>query len=125
MGGAGLPWLVYGAVLVVLALGAVYVVVPWMRTRQARADELAERGRDVVAYEVPTGEDPAAVLTALAAADLPAVPKVDHGRRLVLVDAASGDPRAVRERARRVIAEAPYNTQGDRAPGRRVVFLDE
>lgn len=128
MGGAGLPWLVYGAFVVVLLLVGLFVLAPWARSGRERSDRLARRlGHDdrVVPYEVPSGQDPAAVLTALATADVPATTRLDHGRQLVLIDAADGDPGAVRERARRAIASAPLNTQEEPAPRHPVVFLDE
>lgn len=128
MGGAGLPWLVYGAVVFVVVLGAVLLVVPWLREQQRRADELAPlagRGLGVFHYEVPDGQDPVAVLAALAAAGVHAESTLSRGRRLVLVDARGQDEAEVRERARRAIADAPLNTQGDPAPRHDVVFIDE
>ena len=128
MGGAGLPWLVYGAFVVVLLLAGLFVLAPWARARQDRSDELARRvgrGDLVVPYEVPSGQDPAAVLTALASVDVAATSRLDHGRQLVLIDTAGRDPDAVRERARHAIAAAPLNTQEEPAPRHAVVFLDE
>ena len=126
MGGAGLPWLVIVVVVAILALVGLLVFAPWLGKQQREATELTEsRHRaDVLAYEVPPGQDPAAVLAALSAADVAAQPDVGSDRHLVLIDARGGDA-ALRERAREAIAGAPLNTQGDPAPPRRVVFLDE
>ena len=122
MGGAGLPWLVYAVVVAVIVLGATLVLVPWMRGRQQAADQLAAQGEGVASYEVPAGQDPAAVLAALQAADLHAEPDVRGNRRLIRIDARDG---GARERARAAIAQAPLNTQGDPAPDRPVRFVDE
>ena len=128
MGGAGLPWLVYGTFVAVLLLMGLFVLAPWARASRDRSDELAgSMGRDdrVVPYEVPSGQDPAAVLDALASADVAASSRLEHGRQLVLIDTAGGDADAVRERARRAIASAPLTTQEEPAPRHAVVFLDE
>lgn len=125
MGGAGLPWMVFGTIAVVLACAGVLLMVPWIRAEQAREDELGSRVRDVLAYEVPDGQDPAAVLSALVAAGLPAVPALRNGHRLVLIDEQGRRDSVVRRQARRVIAAAPLNTLGDPAPPHAVVFLDE
>lgn len=125
MGGAGLPWMVFGTIAVVLACTGVLLMVPWIRAEQAREDELGRRVRDVLAYEVPDGQDPAAVLSALAAAGLPAAPALRHGHRVVLIDEQGRRDSVVRRQARRVIAAAPLNTLGDPAPPHEVVFLDE
>lgn len=125
MGGAGLPWMVFGGVAVVLACAGVLLMVPWIRAEQAREDELDRRDRDVLAYEVPNGQDPTAVLAALATAGLPAVPSLRHGHRVVLIDEQGRRDSVVRRQARRVIATAPLNALGDPAPPHAVVFLDE
>lgn len=124
MGGAGLPWLVAVVVVGVLALLALLVFAPWLRTRQQRADALAERryDGDVLAYDVPAGQDPVAVLTALSEAGLAAEPDTGTARQRLLIDARTVE---AREQAREAIAEAPLNTQGDPAPDRPVVFADE
>ena len=125
MGGAGLPWMVFGAIAAVLACAGVLVMVPWVRAEMAREDELASRDRDVLAYEVPEGQDPTAILAALSLAGLTAAPVLKHGRRLVLIDERGRRESAVRSRARSVIADAPLNTLGDPAPPHVVRFLDE
>ncbi len=124
MGGAGLPWLVIVVVVGVLALAGLLVFAPWLRTRRQRADDLAERryDGDVIAYEVPPGQDPVAVLTALGEAGLHAEPDPDPARQRVLIDARTIE---AREQAREAIADAPLNTQGDPGPERAVVFADE
>lgn len=125
MGGAGLPWMVFGLVVAVLACAGILVMVPWLRAEMAREDELASRDRDVLAYEVPEGQDPAAILAALSLAGLTAAPVLRQGRRLVLIDERGRRDSAVRSRARSVIARAPLNTLGDPAPVHAVRFLDE
>lgn len=125
MGGAGLPWMVFGALAAVLACAGVLVMVPWVRAEMAREDELASRDRDVLTYEVPEGQDPTAILVALSLAGITAAPVLRHGRRLVLIDDSAGRHAALRRRARSVIAHAPLNTLGDPAPPHDVRFLDE
>lgn len=124
MGGAGLPWLVIVVVVGVLAVAGLLVFAPWVRARQERADALAERrhDRDVVTYEVPPGQDPVAVLTALGEAGLHAEPEAGSAHQRLLIDAPTVE---AREQAREAIAEAPLNTQGDPAPDQPVVFTDE
>ncbi|GAA3667912.1 hypothetical protein GCM10022237_29760 [Nocardioides ginsengisoli] len=125
MGGAGLPWMVFGGVAVVLACAGVLLMVPWVKAEMRREDELASRDRDVLAYEVPDGQDPSAILVALKAAGIEAAPALRHGRRLVLIDERGQRDSVLRRRARRVIARAPLNTLGDPAPVHEVWFVDE
>ena len=124
MGGAGLPWLVIVVVVGVLALAGVLVFAPWLRSRQERADVLVERRDtgDVLAYDVPPGQDPVAVLTALSEAGLTAEPDTGTTSQRLLIDAGTVE---AREQAREAIADAPLNTQGDPATDRAVVFADE
>ncbi|TQK72629.1 hypothetical protein [Nocardioides sp. SLBN-35] len=125
MGGAGLPWMVFGALAAVLAFAGILVMVPWVRAEMAREDELASRDRDVLGYEVPEGQDPTAILAALSLAGITAAPVLRHGRRLVLIDERGRRDSVVRRKARSVIAHAPLNTLGDPAPPHAVRFLDE
>jgi hypothetical protein len=117
--------MVFGTIAAVLACAGVLVMVPWVRAEMAREDELASRDRDVLAYEVPEGQDPTAILAALSLAGITAAPVLKHGRRLVLIDERGRRESAVRSRARSVIANAPLNTLGDPAPPHVVRFLDE
>ena len=104
MGGAGLPWMVFGALAAVLACAGILVMVPWVRAEMAREDELASRDRDVLGYEVPEGQDPTAILAALSLAGITAAPVLRHGRRLVLIDERGRRDSVVRRKARSVIA---------------------
>jgi hypothetical protein len=117
--------MVFGGVAVVLACAGILFMVPWVKAEMRREDELASRDRDVLAYEVPDGQDPSAILVALKAAGIAAAPALRHGHRLVLIDERGQRDSVVRRRARRVIAQAPLNTLGDPAPVHEVWFLDE
>jgi hypothetical protein len=126
MGGAGLPGLIFAAVILVLLALTVLWVIPWMRSRREEVERLADPGVETLEYEVPEGQDPASVVNALKRDGLDAVGELRHGRQLVLIDASEAGVDDVRPRARAAIAQrAPLNTQGDAAPDRQVRFLDE
>jgi hypothetical protein len=125
MGGAGLPGAIFVVVAIVIVCLCIFWVFPWAQSQQRRADRLTEPGTEVLEYEVPEGQDPAAVLTALHLEGLEAVTDTRHGRQLVLIEARGGVER-LRPRARAIIAhKANLNTQGDPAAEHDVRFLDE
>lgn len=125
MGGAGLPGLIFAVVLLVLIAVLLFVLYPWLSSRRGEVDRLADPSVPTLEYEVPEGQDPAAVVNALKHDGLNAIGELRHGRQLVLIDAAEG-PEKVRPRARAAIAErALLNTQGDPSPVHEVRFLDE
>ncbi len=126
MGGAGLPFgLVLIVLLVVAALLAFYVVVPWVRRQERERNEITDPRRESVVYEVPEGQDPAVIVTALRNDGLEATEVLRQGRPRVVIACPEG--RAdLRARARAVIAhEARLNFEGDPATQREVTFLDE
>ncbi|MDQ4054699.1 MAG: hypothetical protein M3237_18670 [Actinomycetota bacterium] len=125
MGGAGLPGLIFAVVLLVLIAALVLLVYPWVNSRRSEVERLADPSVEKLEYEVPEGQDPAAVVKALKHDGLDAIAELRHGRQLVLINATEGVER-VRPRARAVIAQrALLNTQGDPAPEHEVRFLDE
>ncbi len=126
MGGAGLPGLIFAGIILVLLALAVLWVLPWMKERRQHVERLADPRVATLEYEVPEGQDPVVVVTALKSDGLDAVGELRRGRQLVLIDASEDGVDEVRSRARAVIAErALLNTQGDAAPDHQVRFLDE
>ena len=126
MGGAGLPGLIFAGIILVLIALTVLWVVPWMKSRREEVERLADPAVATLEYEVPEGQDPAAVVNALKGDGLDAVGELRQGRQLVLINASEDGIAEIRPRARAVIAErAPLNTQGDAAPDHEVRFLDE
>jgi hypothetical protein len=125
MGGAGLPGAIFVVVAIVLVVLCLFLVFPWAQAQQRRADHLMEPGAEVLGYEVPEGQDPAAVLAALHLEGMEAVTDTRHGRQVVLIEARGG-VEELRPRARAIIArKANLNTQGDPAAEHDVRFLDE
>ena len=126
MGGAGLPFgLMVIALLAILVLLGIFVVVPWMRGESRRQARLTEPGQQHVVYEVPEGQDPAAIIAALRQDGLEATEVMRQGRQRVVIS-CPGSPGKVRSRARSVIErEADLNLEGDPAPTRKVTFADE
>ncbi len=124
MGGAGLPGLIFAALLLLAVAAVLLLVVPWMKRQRQAVEEMSDPAVPTLDYEVPEGQDPAAVVTALHHDGLTAVGELRNGRRLVLIELtdASGD---IRPRARSAIAKAALNLEGDSAAGTEVRFLDE
>ena len=126
MGGSGLPFgLVLIALVVVVVLVAIYVVVPWVRRQERERNEITDPRRESVVFEVPEGQDPAVIVTALRNDGLEATEVVRQGRQRIVIACPEG--RAdLRARARAVIAhEARLGFEGDPATQREVTFLDE
>ena len=125
MGGVGLPFGILSiAVLAVLVWVALYLVVPWARGEARQRRELVEADESLI-YEVPEGQDPAAVVAALRHDGLDATEVIRHGRQRVVISGPS-DREDLRPRARAVIAEkATWNLEGDPAGDHRVRFVDE
>jgi len=126
MGGAGLPFgLMFIVLLAIIALAAIYVVVPWMRGESRLRDEVTGPGQDSLVYEVPEGQDPAAILAALRHDGLQATEVMRQGRQRVVIACSTGGE-DLRPRARALIAEkALLNLEGDPAADHRVRFADE
>lgn len=127
MGGAGLLFgLMFVVLLVLLVLGIMGALPGVGRvTRNRRA--MVEAHDEALVYEVPEGQDPAAVVTALRRDGLEAVEVMRQGRQRIVVSGPDGGE-ALRTRARAVIAGAARNYQGDPAePGEpgEVRFIDE
>jgi hypothetical protein len=123
--GGGVPFgLMMIALLAILVLVSVYVVVPWLRGESRRQALLTEPGEALV-YEVPEGQDPAAIVTALRQDGLEATEVMRQGRQRVVIGGPGGSDR-IRAQARAVIAhESDLNLEGDPAPTRKVTFADE
>jgi hypothetical protein len=115
MGAAAVP-----VVMVLVLLAVVMAGLAVLGRRQDR--DLARAGATpgALAYRVPEGQDPAAVVTALRGEGLEAVADGDVVR---VGGPGQGEPD--REHVRRVLAVAPLNSEGDPAWTRDVRFLDE
>ncbi|HET9420177.1 MAG TPA: hypothetical protein VFO49_03500 [Nocardioides sp.] len=126
MGGAGLPFgLIFIALLVVVVLLAIYVVVPWVRRQERERAEITDPRRESLVYEVPEGQDPAVIVTALRNDGLEATEVLRQGRQRVVIACPHGRE-DLRPRARAVISnEADLNFEGDPAAKREVTFVDE
>jgi hypothetical protein len=126
MGGAGLPFgLMAIALLAIIVLVAIYVVVPWARRQERERKRITDSHHESLVYEVPEGQDPAAIVAALRNDGLEATEVLRHGRQRVVIACPEG--RAdLRPRARALIAnEADLNFEGDPAKNRDVTFVDE
>lgn len=126
MGGAGLPFgLMLAVLLVLLALAAFYVVVPWVRGESRLRRRLTDPAEGALVYEVPEGQDPAAIVAALRHDGLEAIEVLREGRQRVVISGPSAVV-DLRSRARAVIAgAADLNLEGDTATSRNVTFIDE
>ncbi len=126
MGGAGLPFgLILIALLAIIVLLGVFVVVPFVRGESRRRDRLTEPGLKSLVYEVPEGQDPAAVVAALRQDGLEATEVMRQGRQRVVISGPEGTE-DIRSRAREVIARgADLNLEGDPTAQRKVTFADE
>ena len=126
MGGAGLPFgLMVIALLAVLVLLGAFVVVPWLRGESRRRARLTEPEHRSLVYEVPEGQDPAAIVAALRQDGLEATEVMRQGRQRIVISDPGGSEE-VRSRARVVIAQGTdLNLEGDPAPTRKVTFADE
>jgi hypothetical protein len=124
--GGGVPFgLMLIALLLILVLVSTYVVVPWLRGESRRQARLTEPGGQPLVYEVPEGQDPAAIVTALRQDGLEATEVMRQGRQRVVIG-GPGDSRRIRAQARALIAhETDLNLEGDPAPTRKVTFADE
>ena len=123
--GGGVPFgLMMIALLVILVLVSAFVVVPWLRGESRRQARLTEPG-DSLVYEVPEGQDPAAIIAALRQDGLEATEVMRQGRQRVVIGGPGGS-RKIRAQAQVVIAhESDLNLEGDPAPTRKVTFADE
>lgn len=126
MGGAGLPFgLMAIVMLAIIVLLAVFVVVPFVRKESRQRDRLTEPGHESLVYEVPEGQDPAAIVAALRQDGLEATEVMRQGRQRVVISGPEGTE-DIRSRARAVIARgADLNLEGDPSPSRKVTFADE
>ena len=127
MGGAGLPFgLMVIALLAIVVLVAIFVVVPWARRRERERKRITDsRPEALVVYEVPEGQDPATIVTALRNAGLEATEVLRHGRQRVVIACPEGRG-DLRPRARALIAnEADLSFEGDPAQNRDITFVDE
>lgn len=125
MGGAGLPGLLFFVVLLVAIGFIVFIAVPWARSQNARSRRITGPETETLEYVVPPGQDPAAVVAALAGEGFEAVTTTVHGQETVHIASPTGRDR-IRAQARAVIAhESGRNLEGDPMPGREVRFSDE
>lgn len=117
------------AALIVIGLVVVHVLrkqTGFVRTRSRIHDQLESDRTPTLAYDVPTGEDPAVILAALELAGYTATVEPRHPFQRVLV-AYTGDRDAARDRIRPVIETAGVTTPHDHRPvhTRTVRFADE
>jgi hypothetical protein len=125
MGGAGLIFGLMFVVLVVVVLAFSLGAIPGLGREAKARQEQAESGDDSLIYEVPEGQDPAAIVAALRTDGMDAVEVMRHGRRRIVISGPRGRE-ALRPRARAVIAhQADLNLEGDPAHQGRVAFVDE
>jgi len=127
MGGAGLPFIVIVAVVLVLVAFVVFGgVVPWSKRQGEQAERLEDPQVASLEYVVPEGQDPGAILAALHREGFEAVNVEHSGVRRILISDDGGGTGTLRSRARDVIAhEAGLNTQGDPSTRERIAFTDE
>lgn len=63
--GAGLDGLVFAVVVLVVLAALVFVLAPWVKTRQRQSDAVNDPAAPTLEYRVPASQDPAVVLAAL------------------------------------------------------------
>jgi len=102
------------AVVIVVGVGAVTFAGLWLaRTSSLEYAEVRERlhrpNAELLAYDVPNGEDPAEVLTALHRAGYSSVEELAGGTGRVLVECPGGS-RSARPVVRAVIEAVGYPT---------------
>ena len=126
MGGTGLPFgLPLIALLAIVVLLAIYVVVPLVRGRERARERVADARHESLVYEVPEGQDPATIVTAMRNDGLEATEVMRPGRQRVVIACPEGR-KDLRPRARALIAnEADLSFEGDPAMKQEVTFVDE
>lgn len=125
MGGAGLIFGLMVAVLLVVLVMAMLGALPGMGREARRRQQRAQANDEALIYEVPEGQDPAAIVTALRGDGLEAVEVMRQGRQRIVISGPRGRE-ALRPRVRAVIEhEAALNLEGDPAGSREVRFVDE
>jgi len=123
MGGVGLPLGLTLIALVIVVLLVIYVVIPWMRSQER--ERITDPRQESLVYEVPEGQDPATIVTALRNDGLEATEVLRQGLQRVVIACPDGRE-DLRTRARALIAnEADLNFEGDPALKREVTFVDE
>ena len=125
--GGGIPGLIIVLVLVVLAVVAMLAIVPWARRQKAHVDHVAGPDVETLRYQVPEGQDPVAVQTALKTAGFDAVPDPNDSYGGVVLVACPRGVAAQREEVRTIIREKALLNVTDDAPAhvRTVRFADE
>lgn len=111
-----IPIIIILVVVVIGVAGAVYL----SRRQTRRVDHATSHGTDTLRYQVPAGQDPLAVITALQRAGHQAVAEDED----VVVECRTGDERE-REQVRSVIEGATVDLDSDVVPSNRVRFADE
>ena len=93
--------------------------------RERERERITDTRHESLVYEVPEGQDPATIVTALRNDGLDATEVLRHGRQRVVI--ACRDGRGdLRPRARALIAnEADLSYEGDPAQNRDITFVDE
>lgn len=121
-----------GLIVAMVLLAVVLVVVGWLllsggllvkSAQMGTVDEAPSRV-DSVRYRVPGGQDPVAVLTALAGSGFEAEPEYDAGEPFVVVPCVRGTPDE-RDDIRRAIASADSPGHGGVSRPPDVHFEDE
>lgn len=114
--------------VIVLAIVVIIIAMALLRSgRQAEERKLRaqERPADTLRYHVPTGQDPAAVIGALANEGYDAVRDSEANTTDILVLCAAGKERE-RAHVRAVIEHvAPLDMEGHPTPPHPVAFADE
>lgn len=121
-----------GLIVAMVLLAVVLAVVGWLLVSGGLLAKSAQVGTvddrppsgDIVRYRVPGGQDPVAVLTALAGSGFHAEPKYDAGEPFVVVPCVRGTPEE-RDEIRRAIASAESQAHGGVSKAPDVHFEDE
>jgi len=126
MGGEALVYLVIVVVLgAVVMFGLVPLVQRYSEQRRKVQDEVKHGEGEAVRYQVPEGQDPAAVMAALRHEGFEPVGDQEATEQDILVPYRGP---ADRERVRRIIASAPISLEGGPHPtdsASEVRFTDE
>ena len=91
MGREGLPFgLIVIGLLAIVVLVAIYVIFPWARRHERERKRITDPRHESLVYEVPEGQDPTVIVTALRNDGLDATEVLRHGRQRVVIACPEG-----------------------------------